>query len=291
MNTPKEKVDGLVSAREKELLAELDALRKLLSEHGADPACVNSDRDLLGILRLCPGLSMSEWPELSEKYGLKDWLALPVDGEDYPFLSQIQSSLTELAYQTEHDPLTSLCNRRAFDRNLEQELERARRMGESLSVAILDLDNFKKVNDTHGHPCGDEVLVGLSKILLTRVRRYDTAARLGGEEFALLLPGTGLIKSKAMLERILASVRELTFHCSADGSPFHVTCSAGLVCYRGHAGAEEVDLVDLADKALYQAKTQGKNRVVSAPIADIQRPSKASLVESNEKKFLFTGNG
>ncbi|BBD07588.1 GGDEF domain-containing protein [Desulfovibrio ferrophilus] len=291
MNMPKNTAEDILSAKEKEILSELESLRKLLQVHGADATCVESTQKVLGILRLCPGLSMDQWPALSEEYGLRDWLALPVDGEEYPFLSQIQNSLQELAYQTEHDPLTTLANRRAFDRLLDQEIERAKRMGDSLSIAILDLDNFKAVNDTHGHPCGDDVLVGLSKLLLTKIRRYDVAARLGGEEFALLLPGTGLLKSRAMLERILESVRELTFNCSADGTPFSVTCSAGLVCYKGVSDSPIPDLVDLADKALYKAKAQGKDRVITAPLADMQKLSKASLVESNEKKFLFTGNG
>ncbi|MBU1004162.1 MAG: GGDEF domain-containing protein [Proteobacteria bacterium] len=291
MSILKKTADHLISAREKEILSELDSLRALLQAHGANPACIDSDQDVLGILRLCPGLSMDQWPALSEQYGLRDWLALPVNGEQYPFLSQIQKSLQDLAYQTEHDPLTSLANRRAFDRLLDQEIERVRRMGDSLSVAVLDLDNFKAVNDTHGHPCGDEVLVGLSKILLTKIRRYDVAARLGGEEFALLLPGAGLLKSKAMLERMLEAIRELNFYCSADGSPFNVTCSVGLVCYKGFSDAPAPDLVALADKAMYQAKAQGKDRVITVPLADIQRPSNTSLVESKEKKFLFTGNG
>lgn len=283
---PKNNSLTTLAVQENELLAELSSMRALLRDHSCE--CPDTE-SILGILRLCPGLSLDQWPDLSKEYGLREWLALPVEGSDYPLLAQLQETLKELAHQTEHDPLTGLANRRAFERALEQETERAKRMEGSLSLAMFDLDDFKSINDTHGHPMGDEVLRQFAETLLSEVRRYDMAARLGGEEFAVLLPGAGLIKAKAMVERMLQAVRELEF-MTAKGDMLRVTCSSGLVCYKGYTDGPPPDLVEAADKALYQAKGEGKDRVVAAPLADARKPSRASLVESNEKKFLFTGS-
>ena len=284
---PKSNALTTLSEHENELLSELSSMRALLQDHACDYA---DHETILGVLRLCPGLSLERWPALSEEYGLRDWLALPMEGGDYPVLEQIQETLRELAHQTQHDPLTGLANRRAFEHALEQESERAKRTQDSLSLAMFDLDDFKSINDTHGHPMGDEVLARFASTLLAEIRRYDMAARLGGEEFAVLLPGAGLIKAKVMVERMLESVRALEFPLPNGGGVLRVTCSAGLACYKGYAEGPAPDMVAMADKALYEAKAEGKDRLVAAPLADTRKPSRASLVESNEKKFLFTGN-
>ncbi|WP_462327598.1 GGDEF domain-containing protein [Desulfobaculum sp.] len=287
---PKNKTAATIDVDYDPLVRELESLRRLVHSTHEDFSACDAKDGVLGILRLCPGLSLDQWPTLAEEYGLREWLALPFGEGDYPFLEHLQQTLEELAYQTEHDPLTSLFNRRAFERSLEQELERAQRAGSSLSVVMLDLDDFKTVNDTYGHPCGDEVLVTLGRLMLTQTRRYDVAARLGGEEFALLLPGTGLIKARAMVERLLARMRETQIPCPGVDTPISVTCSAGLVTYKSMAEGTPPDLIALADKALYSAKAAGKDTVVTAPLQDVAAPSKATLVETNEKKFLFTGN-
>jgi len=278
--------DAPAWAHESELLAELDALRALLDGSGCPGGNGN---DVLGVLRLCPGLTMDNWPELAARHGLRDWLPVPLAGAEFPFLTRLQQVLSELAFQTEHDALTSLYNRRAFDAFLARETERARRSGAPLSLALFDLDDFKAVNDTHGHPCGDAVLTALGRVLLGSTRSYDVAARLGGEEFALVMPETGLIKARAIAERILGALRATPMACPGVES-FHVTCSVGLACAKGHDEAPGPDLYALADKALYQAKALGKNRVVAAPLADIRPPRRESLVVSSEKKFLFTGS-
>lgn len=278
--------DAPAWAHENELLAELETLRALLDGNGCPG---EQGADMLGVLRLCPGLSMERWPELAASHGLRDWLAVPLAGAEFTFLARLQQVLTELAFQTEHDTLTGLYNRRAFDALLAREAERARRSGAPLSLALFDLDNFKAVNDTHGHPCGDAVLATLGRVLLGSTRSYDVVARLGGEEFALVMPETGLVKARAIAERILDALRATPMAC-AGVAPFRVTCSVGLACAKGHDDAPAPDLYALADKALYQAKAQGKDRVVAAPLADIRTPRRESLVVSSEKKFLFTGS-
>lgn len=241
------------------LLADLAALRQALcGEHEA--ACREWDNGGgLGVFRLFPGLDLERWSALAEEHGLHHWLTLPLDG---------------------------LANRRSFERALDLEIERARRSRMPVCLALLDLDDFKAVNDTHGHPCGDEVLKALARVLLENKRRYDLAARIGDEEFALILSGVGLVKSSEIVGRILAQFSEIVFQ--GPERSFSVTFSAGLASYRGSVPLSEAELMALADKALYQAKGQGKNRVLTAPLPDVDLVTReATQVHANEKKFLF----
>jgi diguanylate cyclase (GGDEF)-like protein len=270
------------------LSRELDALRRaVLARHPCLAPNLERQSDLLALLRLVPGLSLEQWPQLAETLGLKDWLAVPLAGDEAPFLEQLGRTLEDLAFQTEHDPLTGLPNRRAFDRTMDREVERSRRAGVSLTVAVLDLDNFKRLNDTHGHPCGDEALMETARILLTGIRRYDLAARIGGEEFALVFPETGMTRAGGIMERILVSLRQVRLGC---GKSIRLTASVGLACTKGRGERSPADLMEAADKALYQAKAEGKDRIVAAPLLDLAAPVRATLVEANEKRFLFTGS-
>ncbi len=277
-----------LSSEQGRLLAqELERLRVLLKENGngcADAAA----GEVLAILRLCPGLPLDDWRGLSSSHNLSEWLALPLNGDVFPQLVELQKRLAELAHLSDHDALTGLANRRAFERSLDLEIERSRRGHTPISLVVLDLDDFKRVNDTYGHPCGDKVLVALAEVLLQEKRRYDVAARTGGEEFSLVLTGVGLIRAQAMVERVLQAVREMDVRCGEE--TVRLTISAGIASYRGRVEMTPADLVELADKALYEAKHSGKDRYVSAPIPDMAAPMpEATLVHSNEKKFLFTG--
>lgn len=154
------------------------------------------------------------------------------------------------------DPLTELANRRYFDLRFEEERMRASRYGLLLSVLVLDVDHFKSVNDTHGHAIGDEVLVGVARVLRETTRTVDLVARFGGEEFVVLLPETGLEGAAGIGERIRAAVetREM------GAGRLRVTVSVGAA-----SGHDPAILVH-ADKALYEAKRTGRNRVVTWPI-------------------------
>lgn len=270
-----------------ELARELERLRTILREtDGAgDP---RSSEEVLAILRVCPGLPISDWHDLSASHNLADWLAMPLRGDLFPELQRLQDRLTRLAHLSEHDPLTGLSNRRAFERVLDLEVERCRRNRTSVSLVVLDLDDFKRVNDTYGHPLGDKALVAVANVLLAEKRRYDLAARTGGEEFSLVLTGIGLIRAQTMVDRVLKTIRELRIEC--NGEAIRLTCSAGIASYKGRVALTPAELVSLADKALYEAKHSGKDRHVSAAIPDMAAPlPEKSLVHSNEKKFLFTG--
>jgi diguanylate cyclase (GGDEF)-like protein len=162
------------------------------------------------------------------------------------------------------DPLTGVFNRRTFIELAEQELARARRTDTALSLMMLDLDHFKRVNDTYGHLVGDEVLVAFTKLVRECVRRSDLVVRYGGEEFCVLLPATPLAAATALAERI----RNATAATTLTTLPFRVTVSIGLTTYTGGAHTVLGDLLGRADEALYRAKDEGRNRVIALPLID-----------------------
>lgn len=172
------------------------------------------------------------------------------------------------------DELTGLANRREFMRSGELELSRARRYGHPLSCVLLDLDHFKRVNDTYGHLAGDAVLRTVGQTILGARRDHDIVARYGGEEIVLLLPHTGLEGAITVAERHRASIGllEVTF----QGTKIPVTASLGATTMEDK-GQDLKDLLDEADQALYVAKERGRNRVCT--FKDIAGPSRSSHPE------------
>ncbi len=269
---------------ENELATELFALQKELGTRLSD----NGDTsDTIWVFRMLNGVSPEEWDTLSSKHDLTQWLSLPINGDAYPHLKQFQETLERLAYQTEHDALTGLANRRAFDRTLDIEIERSKRAKTPLSLAIFDLDNFKSINDTYGHPKGDEVLATFAKKLRESTRPYDLAARYGGEEFAIIMAGSGVVKAQRLLKRLLKEFKQIEFDAPDGKSTFSVTCSVGLTCYKGTIDIQSSELLELADGALYEAKNAGKDQVKVSKLPFVDNVPNDTLVHADEKQFLF----
>ncbi len=178
---------------------------------------------------------------------------------------QASSSLANARFHLEiermatTDGLTGLFNHRNFQEKLSGEFRRLVRFPEPLSLLLIDIDFFKKVNDTYGHPAGDEVLRGVSDIIRKTIRNIDVPARYGGEEFAALLPGTNHNGAMSMAERLRKSVGESIF--SLDGKALRVTVSVGAATSPYDAATKE-ELIEKADRALYYAKRNGRNRCV-----------------------------
>jgi len=157
------------------------------------------------------------------------------------------------------DGLTGLFVRRYFDYRLEEEWERSLRYENPFVIGIFDLDNFKSVNDTHGHPVGDRVLRAAGKVIRKNMRSIDIAARYGGEEFAFILPRTSLSEAAAVAERIRTDIAGIDI--SIDSGILKATVSIGLAGFPDSKTANVQELLAFADQALYRAKRGGKNRV------------------------------
>ena len=165
-----------------------------------------------------------------------------------------------LQHQSDHDALTGLLGRRPMERLLEAEARRQRRFGSGYAMLSLDIDHFKTINDNHGHAAGDAVLVRVAQALRANLREVDRVARMGGEEFCVLLPGAGESGARRSAERLLAAVRALQHpECGGLG----VTVSIGLAVVKG-GGEPLASLTRRLDRALYAAKARGRDRIEQA---------------------------
>jgi diguanylate cyclase (GGDEF)-like protein len=179
-------------------------------------------------------------------------------------LKQYLDSCQEAAF-TDH--LTGLANRRRFERQLEREVARTERYGRPFCLLLLDIDNFKGVNDTHGHDAGDEALRRVANVIQSGTRGIDTGARIGGDEFAVILPETDLVRGLEVAERLRAAVAALDFN-SAE----RITASLGAAELPACARTGE-ELRAAADAALYEAKRGGRDRAATAPVLENPAPA------------------
>jgi diguanylate cyclase (GGDEF)-like protein len=180
------------------------------------------------------------------------------------FLAQIliviDTFLLQLNERVERDPLTGLYNRLALYRLFPQMLEEAQEQGKSLVVAMLDVDDFKRINDQLGHQAGDEALRFVAGLIKRILRSDDVAFRLGGEEFVIVLPATDFAKARIPLERIRSQIAAEKKLPGVEG----FTVSIGVAGYVGRGSVDPDELIRQADEAMYRAKELGKNRVVFA---------------------------
>jgi diguanylate cyclase (GGDEF)-like protein len=220
--------------------------------------------------------------------GIRSWLGVPLfmyggcDGviavqssragafrEDHQRLLESLGMQIAAALQNAHlyelamvDGLTGLFMRRYFDARIEEEIERSKRYETPFSVVMMDVDDFKKLNDEHGHLIGDRVLRAISNVVKAQMRGVDTAARYGGEEIALILPRTEMLAAYNVGERIRSAISEIRVTTDSDPPQvLSVTTSFGIASYPESKAKNGEDLVRRADRALYRAKKTGKNRV------------------------------
>lgn len=178
-------------------------------------------------------------------------------------LKEANIRLRELANR---DGLTELYNHRYFQDEMDRELSRSVRYQRSFSLMILDIDHFKKINDTYGHPGGDIVLKNISKLIPKLIRTSDMVARYGGEEFAIILPETELRGAMIFAERVRRAVEMM--ESLIEGKPVQISVSIGVTCYECTLkGVSKSAIIDAADKALYQSKNKGRNRVTMSALS------------------------
>ncbi|MDL2338329.1 MAG: GGDEF domain-containing protein [Pseudomonadota bacterium] len=193
-----------------------------------------------------------------------------------PWLQAVVDALCELSSR---DALTGLANRRQFELIIAREIDRVARAGEPALVLMADIDHFKVVNDTHGHPAGDQVLKAVAAALQDCVRPMDTVARYGGEEFAIILPNCPPAFGQTVCERIRAKVERRVVNV-APGTDVQVTISIGGAYAPQWVRSSATLWVERADRQLYRAKTEGRNRACLEQAAVYQ-------VSAEEKGMLF----
>lgn len=202
--------------------------------------------------------------------GASDYITKPFDTGELVARINVQLKLKNLQDQLKKanellltmsntDHLTGLYNRRFLEEALAREFQRAQRRRNNLSVLILDIDHFKRINDTYGHQRGDSVLCKVASLFRKELRDYDTAARFGGEEFIAVVPEASMTEAATIAERIRKAIERAVFNESGDA--LKITVSLGLATFPAPEIDSAEDLIREADKALYRAKTKGRNRI------------------------------
>ncbi|WP_405154252.1 GGDEF domain-containing protein [Paenibacillus sp. FSL K6-0108] len=214
-------------------------------------------------------LNTSSMNSLMKVYPLQMTISF-VGGIFIYFIAEFINKSNEMMFLLERrastDHLTNLSNRRQFEKSLELELERARDHKQKLSLLVIDIDRFKKVNDTFGHTSGDAVLKQLGQLLIEHARSADIVSRNGGEEFAILLLDCGHHQAMAIAESIRQSVEKYLF-ALPDGNTIRLTISIGVAIFPDHCDdRDDNDFFEQADRALYEAKNTGRNRVCAIPL-------------------------
>ena len=191
-------------------------------------------------------------------------------------MSDRRRYLDRLAHLADHDVLTGLANRRRFDTELQRHLDRCRRHEPAGALLLLDLDNFKQVNDSLGHNAGDELLVNIAGLLRRSIRSTDVVARLGGDEFAILLTDGDQVAAERVADLV---VERIGAHASTlDGVARRVTASVGAVTFQA-ASEHAADILALADMTMYDAKEAGRNQVAVLPEGDTRGPRAAARLQ------------
>ena len=261
--------DGLARARE--LLPDLILLDVDMPKMNGFDLCqrLKSDAATSGI----PIIFLSAASDVGDKVkgfdlGAVDYVTKPFNTAE--LRARVRAALRTKRYQdllaqrAQIDALTGLWNRGYFEQRLQDEVAAAKRYGRAVTLVLVDLDHFKTINDTHGHPFGDRVLQATGEVLTSSVRATDAACRYGGEEFALVLTETDLVGAQTCAERVRSQIEKLEL--TSKGKPVPTSASLGVACTtqipRENMTPEA--LLGAADRALYAAKQSGRNRIEHA---------------------------
>jgi len=206
-------------------------------------------------------------------------------------ITSLQKEIEHLSTMVSTDSLTNLFNYRHFSRELSQEIERSQRTQQPTTLIMVDIDHFKRVNDEWGHEVGNQALKLVAQCIMNNIRKLDIACRYGGEEFALILPSTHIITGINVAERIRNAIASTSLSINhthintpetTESHTLSLTVSLGLSTYTSHQEQSINTLIESADKQLYRAKSEGRNRTCH-PTPDTQ----TQQVSNDEKSALF----
>lgn len=258
-----------VSKAEQDVISEFFSSTEDYSWHSSDTGFIIRLRYLsetIGLLYIKDALFKERLPEyLNLVLAITNPVSLAISNSRY--YERLKKAQDLLAIQASTDSLTGIANRHAIIEQLEIEISRAERERRPLSVAMMDIDHFKKVNDTYGHTAGDTVLAKIAEQARSAIRPYDYIGRIGGEEFLIVIPGTAVTDAVSICERILSRIEGLTI--KSENHNIQVTVSLGVSTYTGKEKIDADILISAADIALYRAKKGGRNRVVHSDIPTV----------------------
>lgn len=200
-------------------------------------------------------------------------------------IAKLHREVDALKQQALTDTLTGLYNYRHFSDTLNQEMERTQRTGNTTGLIMVDLDFFKKVNDTYGHEIGNQVLIHVAHLLKAAIRKLDTPCRYGGEEFAIILPSTDLLTSTQVARRLRELIEKTPLQTADQTIP--LTASIGVDVYSSFHSEQQEDFIQRVDALLYEAKHSGRNRVCSGRRSDLTINSTVSSDEKDALNSLF----
>jgi len=217
----------------------------------------------LPLLVLGPSVAPQEWAKLLYE-GASAYITTPIDadvlGAQVAVFIRSKERHDQLRSQAVIDELTGTYNRRYLDEQLTARLAEAQRYNDSFSIGLLDIDHFKRVNDTNGHQVGDQVLAETAAIINRQMRKEDLLARYGGEEFAVMLPHTDRLGAAILAERVREAIAEHVF--VVPTGDINITVSMGLASFPIDEVEKDAELLKVADTRLYEAKHQGRNQTV-----------------------------
>jgi two-component system, cell cycle response regulator len=214
----------------------------------------------------------------------------PSCGADNPLAEQVAAltkQVEELTEQVNTDGLTGLYNFRHFNQALEHEIERSRRTGQPTTLLLIDLDHFKRINDTWGHEVGNLALIETAKTVRAAIRKLDIPCRYGGEEFIVILPSTDLLTGAQVAERLRQLIEEI--RVPLDESELQFTASLGIDVYNPTSHEPARKFIERVDALLYQAKQGGRNQVAVGTREDLEPTSHVSNDEKDALFGLFSG--
>ncbi len=263
--------ETILEAREKILSEPIDVV--LLDWELPDGNGIDLISDILSTspvgwlpIIMVTGHTEPEYFKIAIEAGATDYITKPA--KEIELLARIFSALRiktlhdQLRETAIRDVMTNLYNRRYMEERIEQEFQRCKRHKSLLSMAMIDIDKFKSINDTYGHEVGDQVIKQLAHELKTSFRKSDIISRFGGEEFVILFPETGITDATRILDRVRENVSKIEMKSDTD-QIFHFTFSGGVAGGELDEVNSNHDLLKLADKNLYEAKTSGRNQIIS----------------------------